>query len=111
MSKVTVQQIKSWKMKRGNIVNYTWEIYKILASKGCEQIMMEFDYEYRIIASKACELMTMKDDEVCDILVVKYKRKNFVTNEMTDEMFTIIPKNYKSLKDLEVKVLRELYCI
>jgi hypothetical protein len=26
-------------------------------------------------------------------------------------MFTIVPKNYKSLKDLRVKVIRELYCI
>lgn len=111
MSKVTVEQFKSWKMKRGNIVNYTWEIYKILASKGCEQIMMEFDCEYRILASKACELMTMKDDEVCDILVVKYKRKNQITGEMTDEMFTIVPKNYKTEKDLKAKVIRELYCI
>ena len=92
-------------------MNYTWEIYKILVSKGCEQIMMEFDCEYRILASKACELMTMKDDEVCDILVVKYKRKNQITNEMTDEMFTIVPKNYKTEKDLKAKVIRELYCI
>ena len=30
MSKVTVEQIKSWKKKRGNIVNYAYEIYKIL---------------------------------------------------------------------------------
>lgn len=92
-------------------MNYVWEIYKTLESNGCEQIMMEFDYEYRILASKACELMTMKDDEVCDILVVKYKRKSFVTNEMTNEMFTIVPKNYKSEKDLRAKVIRELYCI
>jgi hypothetical protein len=92
-------------------MNYVWEIYKVLESKGCEQIMMEFDYEYRILASKACELMTMKDNEVCDILVVKYKRKNFVTGEMTDEMFTIIPKRYKTEKDLKAKVIRELYCI
>lgn len=111
MSKVGVDQFKAWKMKRGNIVNYVYEIYKILESKGCEQIMMEFDYEYRILASKACELMSMKDDEVCDILVVKYKRKSFVTGEMTDEMFTIVPKNYKTEKDLKVKVIRELYCI
>ena len=92
-------------------MNYVWEIYKVLESKGCEQIMMEFDYEYRILASKACELMTMKDDEVCDILVVKYKRKNQITNEMTDEMFTIVPKNYKTEKDLKAKVIREMYCI
>jgi hypothetical protein len=92
-------------------MNYTWEIYKILASRGCEQIIMEFDSEYRILASKACELMTMKDDKVCDILVVKYKRKNQITNEMTDEMFTIVPKNYKTEKDLKAKVIRELYCI
>lgn len=92
-------------------MNYTWEIYKILASRGCEQIIMEFDSEYRILASKACELMTMKDDKVCDILVVKYKRKNPITNEMTDEMFTIVPKNYKTEKDLRAKVIRELYCI
>ena len=92
MSKVTVEQIKLWKKKRGNIVNYTWEIYKILASKGCEQISMELDLDYKV-------------------LVVKYKRKNFVTGELTDEMFTIIPKNYNSLKDLQVKVIRELYCI
>lgn len=92
-------------------MNYTWEIYKILASRGCEQIIMEFDSEYRILASKVCELMTMKDDKVCDILVVKYKRKNPITNEMTDEMFTIVPKYYKTEKDLKAKVIRELYCI
>lgn len=92
MSKVTVEQIKLWKKKRGNIVNYTWEIYKILASKGCEQISTEFDLDY-------------------NVLVVKYKRKSFVTDEMNDEMFTIVPKNYKSLKDLRAKVVRELYCI
>lgn len=92
-------------------MNYTWEIYKILASKGCEQIIMEFDSEYRILASKACEKMIMENDEVCDILVVKYKRKNQITHEITDEMFTIVPKNYKSLKDLKAKVIRELYCI
>lgn len=73
-------------------MNDTWEIYKILASKGCEQISMEFDLDYKILA-------------------VKYKRKSFVTGEMTDEMFTIVPKNYKSLKDLRAKVVRELYCI
>lgn len=73
-------------------MNYVWEIYKILESKGCEQIIME-------------------NNEVCDILVVKYKRKNQITGEMTDEMFTIVPKNYKSLKDLRAKVIRELYCI
>lgn len=92
MSKVTVEQIKLWKKKRGNIVNYTREIYKILASKGCEQISTEFDLDY-------------------NVLVVKYKRKSFVTDEMNDEMFTIVPKNYKSLKDLRAKVIRELYCI
>lgn len=73
-------------------MNDTWEIYKILASKGCEQISMEFDLDYKVLA-------------------VKYKRKSFVTGEMTDEMFTIVPKNYKSLKDLRAKVVRELYCI
>ena len=73
-------------------MNYTWEIYKILASKCCEQISMEFDLDYKV-------------------LVVKYKRKSFVIGEMTDEMFTIVPKNYKSLKDLRAKVIRELYCI
>lgn len=73
-------------------MNYTWEIYKILASKGCEQISMEFDIDYKI-------------------LEVKYKRKNQITNEMTDEMFTIVPKNYKTEKDLKAKVIRELYCI
>lgn len=73
-------------------MNYTWEIYKVLASKGCEQISMEFDLDY-------------------EILEVKYKRKNQITNEMTDEMFTIVPKNYKTEKDLKVKVIRELYCI
>lgn len=92
-------------------MNYAWEIYKILESKGCEQIIMEFDSEYRILASKACEKMTMENDEVCDILVVKYKRKNQITHEMTDEMFTIVPKNYKTEKDLKAKVIRELYCI
>lgn len=73
-------------------MNYTWEIYKILASKSCEQISTEFDLDYKV-------------------LVVKYKRKSFVTGEMVDEMFTVVPKNYKSIKDLEVKVIRELYCI
>ena len=73
-------------------MNYTWEIYKVLASKGCEQISMEFDLDY-------------------EILVVKYKRKNQITNEMTDEMFTIVPKNYKTEKDLKAKVIRELYSI
>ena len=92
MSKVTVEQIKLWKMKRGNIVNCAWEIYKVLESKGCEQISMEFDEDYKI-------------------LVVKYKRKNQITDEMSDEMFTIIPKNYKTGKDLKAKVIRELYCI
>lgn len=92
-------------------MNYVWEIYKILESKGCEQIIMEFDSEYRILASKACEKMIMENNEVCDILVVKYKRKNQITGEMTDEMFTIIPKYYKTEKDLRAKVIRELYCI
>lgn len=91
MSKVSVEQIKSWKKKRGNIVNYTWEIYKVLASKGCEQISMEFDLDY-------------------EILEVKYKRKNQITGEMTDEMFTIVPKHYKTEKDLKAKV-REMYYI
>lgn len=92
-------------------MNYVWEIYKILESKGCEQIIMEFDSEYRILASKACEKMIMENNEVCVILVVKYKRKNQITGEMTDEMFTIVPKNYKTEKDLKAKVIRELYCI
>ena len=92
MIKVTVEQIKSWKKKRGNIVNYTWEIYKVLASKGCEQISMEFDLDY-------------------EILEVKYKRKNQITDEMTNEMFTIVPKHYKTEKELREKVIRELYCI
>lgn len=73
-------------------MNYTWEIYKILASKGCEQISMELDEDYKI-------------------LVVKYKRKNPITNEMTNEMFTIVPKYYKTEKDLKAKVIRELYSI
>ena len=73
-------------------MNYAWEIYKVLASKGCEQISMEFDLDY-------------------EILEVKYKRKNQITGEMTDEMFTIVPKNYKTEKDLKAKVIRELYCI
>ena len=41
----------------------------------------------------------------------KYKRKNQITDEMTDEMFTIVPKNYKTEKDLKSKVIREMYCI
>ena len=73
-------------------MNYTWEIYKVLASRGCEQISMEFDLDYKI-------------------LEVKYKRKNQITGEMTNEMFTIVPKNYKTEKDLKAKVIRELYCI
>lgn len=92
MNKVTVEQIKLWKKKRGNIMNYAFEIYKVLESKGCEQITMEFDEDYKI-------------------LEVKYKRKNQITDEMTDEMFTIVPKNYKTEKDLKAKVIRELYCI
>ena len=73
-------------------MNYVYEIYKVLESKGCEQISMEFDEDYKI-------------------LEVKYKRKNQITDEMTNEMFTIVPKNYKTEKDLQVKVIRELYCI
>lgn len=73
-------------------MNYTWEIYKILSSNDCEQISMEFDLD-------------------CKILVVKYKWKNQITSELTDEMFTIVPKNYKTEKDLRAKVIRELYCI
>lgn len=73
-------------------MNYVWEIYKVLESKGCEQISMEFDGDYKI-------------------LEVKYKRKNQITNETTNEMFTIVPKNYKTEKDLRAKVIRELYCI
>lgn len=73
-------------------MNYVWEIYKVLESKGCEQISMEFDGDYKI-------------------LEVKYKRKNQITGEMTNEMFTIVPKNYKTEKDLRAKVIRELYCI
>lgn len=92
MNKVTVEQIKLWKKKRGNIMNYAFEIYKVLESKGCEQISMEFDEDYKV-------------------LEVKYKRKNQITDEMTDEMFTIVPKNYKTEKELRAKVIRELYCI
>ena len=33
-------------------MNYTWEIYKILASKGCEQISMEFDEDFKILEVK-----------------------------------------------------------
>ena len=73
-------------------MNYAWEIYKVLASRGCEQISMEFDLDFKI-------------------LEVKYKRKNQITNEMTDEMFTIVPKNYKTEKEIRAKVIRELYCI
>lgn len=73
-------------------MNYVYEIYKVLESKGCEQISMEFDEDYKV-------------------LVVKYKRKSFVTGEMTDEMFTIVPKNYKTEKEIRAKVIRELYCI
>ena len=73
-------------------MNYVWEIYKVLESKGCEQISMEFESDYTI-------------------LEVKYKRKNQITNEMTNEMFTIVPKNYKTEKDLKAKVIKELYCI
>ena len=73
-------------------MNYAYEIYKVLESKGCEQISMEFDSDYKV-------------------LEVKYKRKNQITDEMTNEMFTIAPKNYKTEKDLKAKVIRELYCI
>ena len=73
-------------------MNYAYEIYKVLESKGCEQISMEFDSDYKV-------------------LEVKYKRKNQITDEMTNEMFTIVPKNYKTEKDLKEKVIRELYCI
>lgn len=73
-------------------MNYVYEIYKVLESKGCEQISMEFDEDYKV-------------------LEVKYKRKNQITDEYTNEMFTIIPKNYKTEKDLKAKVIRELYCI
>ena len=73
-------------------MNYSWEIYKVLGARGCEQISMEFDEEYKV-------------------LEVKYKRKNQITDEYTNEMFTIVPKNYKTEKDLKAKVIRELYCI
>ena len=73
-------------------MNYVYEIYKVLESKGCEQITMEFDSDY-------------------NVLEVKYKRKSQITDEMTDEMFTIVPKKYKTEKDLKAKVIRELYCI
>ena len=73
-------------------MNYVYEIYKVLESKGCEQISMEFNPDYKV-------------------LEVKYKRKNQITNEMTNEMFTIVPKNYKTEKDLRAKVIRELYSI
>ena len=73
-------------------MNYVYEIYKILESNECEQISMEFDEDFKI-------------------LEVKYKWKNQITNELTDEMFTIVPKNYKTEKDLKAKVIRELYCI
>ena len=73
-------------------MNYVYEIFKVLESKGCELITMEFDEDFKI-------------------LEVKYKRKNQITNEMTDEMFTIVPKNYKTEKELRAKVIRELYSI
>jgi hypothetical protein len=73
-------------------MNYVYEIYKILESNECEQISMEFDEDFKI-------------------LEVKYKWKNQITNELTDEMFTIVPKNYKTEKELREKVIRELYCI
>lgn len=73
-------------------MNYVLEIYKVLESKGCEQISMELDDDYKI-------------------LEVKFKRKNQITHEMTDEMFTIVPKRYKTEKDLRAKVIKELYCI
>lgn len=72
-------------------MNYAWEIYKVLESKGCEQISMEFDEDYKV-------------------LEVKYKRKNQITNEYGNEMFTIVPENYKTEKELITKVL-ELYYI
>lgn len=72
-------------------MNYVYEIYKVLESMGCEQISMEFDGDYKV-------------------LEVKYKRKNQITDEMTDEMFTIVPKNYKTEKDLKA-VIKELYYI
>ena len=46
-------------------MNYVYEIYKVLESKGCEQISMEFDSDYKV-------------------LEVKYKRKNQITDEMTN---------------------------
>lgn len=73
-------------------MNYVYVIFKVLESKGCELITMEFDEDFTI-------------------LEVKYKRKNQITGEMTDEMFTIVPKNYKTEKELRAKVIRELYCI
>lgn len=73
-------------------MNYVYEIYKVLEERGCEQISMEFDEDYKV-------------------LEVKYKRKNQITDEYSDEMFTIVPKNYKTEKDLRAKVIRELYCI
>lgn len=72
-------------------MNYVYEIYKVLESKGCEQISMVFDEDYKI-------------------LEVKYKRKNQIINEYGNEMFTIVPKNYKTEKELITKVL-ELYYI
>ena len=72
-------------------MNYVYEIYKVLESKGCEQISMEFDEDYKV-------------------LEVKYKRKNQITDEYGNEMFTIVPKNYKTEKELITKVL-ELYYI
>ena len=73
-------------------MNYVYEIYKVLEARGCEQISMKFDEDYKV-------------------LEVKYKRKNQITDEYTNEMFTIVPKNYKTEKDLRTKVIRELYCI
>ena len=73
-------------------MNYVYEIYKVLESRGCEQISMEFDSDYKV-------------------LEVKYKRKNQITDEITDEMFTILPKKYKTEKDLKAKIIKELYCI
>lgn len=72
-------------------MNYAWEIYKVLESKGCKQISMEFVEDYKV-------------------LEVKYKRKNQITNEYGNEMFTIVPENYKTEKELITKVL-ELYYI
>lgn len=52
----------------------------------------------------------MEFDEDYKVLEVKYKRKNQITDEYGNEMFTIVPKNYKTEKELITKVL-ELYYI